>query len=213
MIASSFTSCGVVAAKALPLLLALVGLAYFTACSPRKSSLPLNPLGSASSSLTDLEGNAVDPFASAPPKGVVFIFVSTECPLSNQVLPELARLADSFAPQGMRFWLVHVDRSEPLDRLRQHAKDYQVRCGVLRDVNREMVNRAQVKVTPEAAVFSESGQLIYHGRINDRFAALGKGRPEASRHDLQEVLASVVGGQPLLTNYIPAVGCYIADLP
>ena len=175
--------------------------------------MPLDTPLPGSLGLTDLEGNAVDPFAAAPPQGVVLIFVSTECPMSNQVLPEIMGLADAFAPHGTTFWLVHVDRSEPLDRLRRHSKEYQVRCGVLRDVNREIVRRSQVKVTPEAAVFSAKGQLIYHGRINDRFSALGKGRPEASRHDLQEVLASVVGGQSLRTNYLPAVGCYITDLP
>ncbi len=40
----------------------------------------------------------------------VLIFVSTDCPVSNRYAPEITRLYEQFAPQGVRFRLVYPNR-------------------------------------------------------------------------------------------------------
>src|SRR5207249_9516148 len=54
------------------------------------------------------------PFELASAKVFVFIFVSTDCPISNRYAPEIRRVEGKFAPAGVRFWLVYPDpdRSE-----------------------------------------------------------------------------------------------------
>jgi len=53
--------------------------------------------------------------------------------------------------------------------------------------------------------------LVYHGRIDNRYADLGKERPEATQHDLEEVLKAIVQGKPVPYSTAKAVGCYIPE--
>jgi hypothetical protein len=80
----------------------------------------------------NLEGKAVDPFAPSA-KVRVFIFVRTDCPVSNRYAPELKRLNDEFAPRGAVFSLVYADPAESSERIRQHTEQYRFPGAVIRD--------------------------------------------------------------------------------
>ena len=75
-----------------------------------------------------------------------------------------------------------------------------------------LVQRVQAKVTPEAAVFTPSGQMVYRGRINDQFVDFGKTRPEPTSHDLVAALEATLNNHPVPTPTTKAIGCFIADL-
>ena len=70
-------------------------------------------------SVMDLSGKDRDPFAK-PAKARVFLFVRTDCPITNRYAPELARIAREFADRDTEFWLVYADpREEPAKIRRQ----------------------------------------------------------------------------------------------
>ena len=161
----------------------------------------------------DISGREVDPFATNGDKALVFIFVKTDCPISNRYAPEVHRLCEKFSRQGVSFWLVHADPDTPVEVARQHAQDYRYACGVLRDPKHLLVKLCEARVTPEAAVFTPQRRLVYHGRIDDRFVALGQERATATRHDLEEVLGAVLNGKAVAPASTKAVGCTIAPLP
>jgi hypothetical protein len=73
------------------------------------------------------------------------------------------------------------------------------------------VKRVGATITPEAAVYDSRGRLIYRGRIDDRYSAVGVERATATRHDLQDAIAAAVAGKPVTPRFTQAVGCYIAD--
>jgi peroxiredoxin len=166
-------------------------------------------------SLLDLEGKSVNPLADQGAKAVVFIFTRPDCPISNRYAPEVQRLRASFAPEKVKFWLVYPDADTPTDSIRRHVKEYDYNCEALRDPRHELVKATGVSVTPEAAVFvfNRSGaRMIYRGRIDDQYAALGKHRPAPAARDLEDVLTTVVKGVAVELRTTPAVGCYISDL-
>ena len=160
----------------------------------------------ARSSATDLDGNAVDPFAGDAP-ATVLVFVATTCPVSNRYAPELRRIHDDFAPRGVRMYLVYPDKEEP-SAIRDHLKEHAFGAPALRDPAHVLVKRANVSVTPEAAVF-RGGTEVYHGRIDDRQVDLGVARAEASRHDLRDAIDAALSGKQPDETYAPAVGCSI----
>ncbi|MBI3869509.1 MAG: redoxin domain-containing protein [Verrucomicrobia bacterium] len=160
----------------------------------------------------DLSGRSVDPFDAHDAPATVFLFVSTECPISNRYAPEVRRLQKKFARFNVRFWLVYSDPQTSVEAIREHLKAYQLPVDVLRDSKHALVRLSQARTTPEAAVFLPGGRLAYHGRIDDRFVALGKERPEATRHDLEMVLEAIAHGKPAPFASTPSVGCYIPDL-
>lgn len=164
--------------------------------------------------LQDLEGRSVDPFEGiGDAKAQVFIFTSTDCPISNRYAPTVGRIWEDFHEKGVRFTLVYPHADLTVEEIRKHLKDFAYPCAALRDPKHLLVKKCQAKVTPEAAVFNSKGELVYHGRIDDRYVDFGKERPDATRHDLEEVLKAVLAGKAPAQKAIRPIGCYIPDLP
>jgi hypothetical protein len=160
-----------------------------------------------------LGGSAVNPFdAPSATRAIVFLFTSTDCPISNRYAPEVRRLAEKFARQGVVFRLVYPNPADKRDAIVEHVKAFGY-AGVteaLRDPKHSLVKHTGVTVTPEAAVYA-GGRIVYHGRIDDRYVDLGLERPAATVHDLADVLMAVVEGRAVSHAVTQAVGCYISD--
>jgi hypothetical protein len=176
------------------------------------AAIVLAHAGEILASAVDLSGRPVDPFENSTAKLVVLVFVSTDCPLSNRYAPEVQRLQAEFADRGAAFWLVYPDPAQPGGAIRRHLKDYSYRIPALRDPAHALVQRAKVRVTPEAAVFGPGGHLLYHGRIDDRYVDLGKARAAPTTRDLEAALEAALAGRPVPQRAAPAVGCFISDL-
>ena len=164
---------------------------------------------------TNLAGKTVQPLQKIQGKAVVFLFVQTNCPISNRYAPEIKRLYEKFASNGVTFWLVYPDKDDSAAVIRQHFKQYDYKMDALRDSRRELVKATGVNVTPEAAVFvpSDDGvKMVYRGRIDDLVAAFGKTRPAPTTHDLDEMLENILSGKPVTNKTTVAIGCSISDL-
>src|SRR5687767_7497111 len=85
-------------------------------------------------------------------KVVVFVFVSTECPISNRFAPELARLAHKFPTNDVSFTLVYPNASDSAKKVQKHRREFRLTGNFLRDPKHELVKKAGVTITPEAAV-------------------------------------------------------------
>jgi AhpC/TSA family len=165
-------------------------------------------------SVVDLEGRPVRPLEDASAKATVLVFVGTDCPISNRYAPEIKRLQQRFAPQGVAFWLVYAQPAESVEAIRHHFGEYFETAAAVRDPEHQLVKRAAARVTPEAAVFvpgPRGARLVYHGRIDDRYVDLGRSRAAPTTHDLEDALTAVVAGGPAPRAATPAVGCSIAD--
>jgi hypothetical protein len=161
-----------------------------------------------------LTGASVDALqAPAGTKAIVFLFTSTDCPISNRYAPEVRRLVERFAPQGVVFRLVYPSPSENAAAIREHmnAFSYEGATDAFRDTRLALVKFSGATITPEAAVYA-AGRIVYRGRIDDRYVDLGLERPAPTKHDLADALAAVVGGKPVKPATTQAVGCFIADL-
>lgn len=162
--------------------------------------------------LLDLTGRQVDALKASDAEAIVFLFTSPDCPISNRYAPEVRRIYEKFAPRGVAFWLVYPDPMDLPPAIRGHIQDYGYPFDALRDPRHTLVKRTQVLVTPEVAVFEPGGQMVYRGRIDDRFVEFGKTRPAPTTHDLEEALEATLEGKPVVKATAPAIGCFIADL-
>jgi hypothetical protein len=162
--------------------------------------------------LQDLSGRAVDPFAvGSSTRAVVFLFLSTDCPISSRYAPELQRLNDRFASRGVTFWMVYPNPAESVGAIRDHMKAFAYPGRALRDPQHLAVTLTQATVTPEAAVFDSDGKMVYRGRIDDRFVDFGLERPAATRRDLENALDAVLSGRSVAESTTRAVGCFLVD--
>ncbi len=161
--------------------------------------------------LLDLSGRRIEPLEESEPAATVFLFLRTDCPISNRYAPEIRRLHDRFAPSGVAFWMVYPDPGEPIQAIRQHLADFDYPGRAARDPEHALVEKTQATVTPEAAVFAD-GKLVYLGRIDNRFVDFGKTRAAATKHDLADALVAILDGRPVPEPRTPAIGCFISDL-
>ena len=153
-----------------------------------------------------------DPFASiSQTKVTVLLFVSSTCPVSNRYAPDLRRLSDEYAKQGVAFWLIYPDPADTAKDIQEHVAEFKLPGTPLPDTKHVLVKRAGATITPEAAVYNSRGQLTYRGRIDDRYSAVGIERAAPTRRDLQDAIAATLSGRPIKDNRTQAVGCYIAD--
>ena len=161
--------------------------------------------------IVDLSGKLQDPFRSSA-AARVFLFVRTDCPVTNRYAPELQRIAAQFSGRNVEFWLVYPDPAETPSGMETHIAEYRFPGNPLHDPRHDLVKRAQATVAPEAAVFDTSGKLRYHGRIDDRYVAFGKSRAVARTHDLEVAISAVLAGQPVAVPKTRAIGCALSDV-
>lgn len=162
--------------------------------------------------LLDLHGEAVHPFSDKRAKLFAFIFVRTDCPISNSYAPKIRLLHEQYAARGVVFRLVYPAADESPAAIRRHLSEFNYPCEGLRDPGSHFAKLSKVRVTPETALFRSDGTLVYHGRIDDRYVDFGKAKPEATRHEFADALASALAGKPVAPAAGPAIGCFIEDI-
>jgi len=150
--------------------------------------------------------------APAGTKAIVYLFTSTDCPVSNRYAPEVHRLAQRFGDRGVLFRLVYPSPHDTDAAVRDHmvAFDY-AGLQAVRDPTLALVKFTGATITPEAAVIV-NGKVGYRGRIDDRYASLGVERAKPTTHDLSDALTAILEGRAVEHPVTQAVGCYISDL-
>jgi hypothetical protein len=186
-------------------LLLLAFLALGLDCLPTTAQL-------STKGVVDLDGHPANPLLNANGRIVVLLFIRTDCPISNRYTPTIQEMSAHFAKQA-EFFLVYPIRSESAEQIRKHLKEYGYKLSALRDPELQLVHAAQVKVTPEAAVFSADGRLVYHGRIDDWYADFGRARPTPTTHELYSAVEAAIAGKMVAVAAVPAVGCFLPDTP
>jgi hypothetical protein len=195
--------------KSAPTICLILGLlAVFPVAGAAPRALPLKL------ELPDVNGRKTMLFEGASNRlALVFVMLANECPIANRAIPELARLHNSYTNRGVAFFFVHANADETDSAVREHAREFALPATPFRDPGLKFTRAAGLKVTPTALVAGPDGRILYRGRINDQFTALGQGRPAPARHDLQLALDAVLAGRPVETPETPVVGCHIVERP
>ena len=141
----------------------------------------------------------------------MLLFTAVDCPISNAYAPEVARLHADYAERGVGLLLVYSEPGLAADRIRRHVADYAYPVPARRDPELALARSVGASVTPEAAVLSPAGELLYRGRIDDRYLAFGQARREPGRRDLREALEAVLAGRPVAVPRTEAVGCSLPE--
>ena len=149
--------------------------------------------------------------ASPQNKALVLLFVRTDCPISNRYAPELERLYDRYAPSGIEFRAIYPEPGLSREEMDRHQKEYGIKIPASLDPDHHEVELAKVTVTPEAAVFV-GGKLIYRGRIDNWYVDVGKSRPTATEHSLEDVLKLITEDKAPVFRETKPVGCVIEPI-
>jgi hypothetical protein len=158
----------------------------------------------------DVDGHALKPLEPAGAAGVLF-FVTNDCPIANSYAPEIQRICGEYGAKGISCNLVYSDLTLDAAAVRKHHAEfgYPATIPAVLDTGHKLADATGATITPEAVVVGKGGKVLYRGRIDNFYAALGKPRRQATEHDLRQVLDEVLAGKPVTHSQTQAVGCYI----
>jgi peroxiredoxin len=157
--------------------------------------------------VTDIDGKQHSATSWRERKAVVLFFLGTECPVSNGYAPEMARLAAGFATRGVAFLGIHPDPAVNVELARKHAAEYRLMFPLALDPSQKIARQAGVSVVPQAVVLSPTGEVLYRGRIDDRYSADGKRRDEPRSRDLEKALEAILAGKKPPVRETKPFGC------
>jgi peroxiredoxin len=144
---------------------------------------------------------------------IVLFFVTVDCPVANSYVPEMNRIAASYAAKGVAVYGVQAETSVGEAAVARYSDEFRYTFPLLLDPGQTLVKLVNATVTPQAAVVTPAGKVLYIGRIDNRVEDFGKTRFQATRADLREALDAVISNRPVLPSTTKSVGCAINRLP
>lgn len=139
---------------------------------------------------------------------VVLVFIGLECPVANAYAPEIQAQITATKDQKILWLGVHSEPGVTKEEATKHASEYKLTMPILLDSEQKLASAVGAKKLGQVVVVQDM-QVVYRGRIDDRFATNGKRRDEPSSHELQDALAAIAKKQPVAVAETEAYGCPI----
>ena len=180
---------------------------------PSKHSPTLLALGNEADSKLQTDFDDTTRFAEIDknPTATVYVFLSTNCPISNACVPELKRIADRFTDVDLIG--VFPQASLSAEKLQEYSRQYQLNFPVVVDASRKLTHRFQATHTPQAFVQTDPGTVVYSGQIDNHYVGIaGQKRQAASQHFLQAAIDAVMAGRRPEVSETNPVGCIIESV-
>jgi mono/diheme cytochrome c family protein len=162
-----------------------------------------NPVG-APGRWKDIDGHDYNVAQIARNKATVFIFASTECPISNLYMPRLSEMARAYKDRGVHFLLIDSNQEDSADALRRYARERKLPFPVIKDTRTTLADWLSASTTPEAVILDIHGDICYRGRIDDN-----QDRDKVIHQDVREALDALLSGKPAPHSRTIAFGCKI----
>lgn len=160
----------------------------------------------------DAQGKVHSPAEWNGKNAVLLFFVETDCPVSNSYVPEMNRISQKYAARRVLTFAVLADPDVTPDSAAAYARDYHFEFPVLLDPLQDLVRLAGATVTPQAAILSPYGGVLYRGRIDNRIEDFGSQRRSATVHDVRDALDAIVAGRLPAVRFTRSIGCAITPL-
>ncbi len=142
-------------------------------------------------------------------RAVVLFFTMTDCPLANGYVPEMNRIRAAYENRGVSFYAVQADNTMSDAEVRKYAQEFGYTFPMLNDSRLTLAHLTGAKVTPEVAILSPSGDVLYLGRIDNKVEDLTRPRYAATEPELRNAIDAVLAGKAPKEARTHAVGCAI----
>ena len=154
-------------------------------------------------SLYDYNNNehSLEDFANK--KGIVVLFVATQCPVSNAYNSRMAELYNHFK-DDFSFIGINSNKQEDVEEIKTHASENNLDFVILKDSNNVIADKFDASFTPEIYILNNNFEQLYHGRIDD-----SRKKENIEVEDLKNALIEIKEGKEVSVKETKAFGCSI----
>ena len=145
-----------------------------------------------------------------PKETTVYVFLSETCPICQSYTLTLKELYKKYSNKNVEFVGVFPNYYADLDSIATFKEKYSIPFELIIDKDSKLTKHFKASITPEVFVESAGGKLLYSGRIDDSFYAIGKRRNVITSTELSDALIQIVSGHPVAVPKTQAVGCIIS---
>ncbi len=140
-------------------------------------------------------------------KLVALVFMTTECPLCREYVPELNRISRALPGDRVAFYGVLADPALQRTAAAEFCDEFAIEFPLLFDASAEIATALNPRRVPEAFLLDQQGNVLYRGRINDLYADVNQKRQAARTHDFREAIDAAVAGEEIAAAETEPVGC------
>ncbi|MGE5190905.1 MAG: redoxin domain-containing protein [Deltaproteobacteria bacterium] len=142
-------------------------------------------------------------------KLVALVFLSCQCPISNQYLPILNEIQQKYGERGLQVIGINSHAGDTREKIAQHAKEFQIAFPVLCDPRQSAADVLGAERTCEVFLLDHQRFIRYHGRVDDRYQYTTK-RDAPMRHDLVEAIEALLAGNDVAVKTTEVAGCLVS---
>lgn len=142
----------------------------------------------------------------------VYLFLSESCPICQSVTIELKKLYAEYNSKGIGFVGLFPNATLSDEQTRKaFAKKYNLPFVLKEDKRQQLTQQYGATTTPQVFVVRNSdGVVLYSGKVDNSFEALGKKRQVTTEHYLQKALNDILSGRTPDPAQTAPVGCFIS---
>ncbi len=142
-------------------------------------------------------------------KATLVVFMCNHCPYVKARIREIIELQSKFNPSELQ--IIGINSNDPnyedegFDNMVKFAKQYNVNFPYLVDENQDVARTYGAVCTPDPFLFDASGNLAFHGRINDAMEPEAKPTVPVMENSVRALLS----GKKIEKDFDPSIGCSI----
>ena len=154
--------------------------------------------------LPDVDGKEHSLSSLKGKNGTVFIFVSTNCPVSNAYNERMEKLAQDYKAKGVNVIGINANSTESTGDIKAHATSNKLTFLILKDNGNKIADLLGAERTPEAYLLDANSKIVYRGRIDN-----ARNSDTVTASELRDAIDAVIAGKPVAKSLVPAFGCNI----
>jgi peroxiredoxin len=160
--------------------------------------------------MKDISGSLVSLGEARSANGLLVVYLSNTCPFVAKNHSRLKEICGTFTEKNIGVILVNSNEAnrgsgEGYADMQAYAKQHGLKWYYVLDSNNEIADAFGATRTPECFLFDPSGNLVYHGAIDDSPADMQK----VTRQHLKKATEEMLSGKEVTVKESRSVGCSI----
>lgn len=141
----------------------------------------------------------------------VYIFLSETCPICQNQTLTLRQLQNDFTDKGISFIGLFPNQELSTEQsIHKFGRKYKLDFKLKKDEGQSLTNQFSATITPQVFVINNLTQkILYKGKVDNSFEAIGKKRQVITEHYLREALENILQQKTVAVKETQPVGCFI----